>query len=89
MEGFNAEGNSLGKAVTNSDGENTHTLQIEAVGITTLVFTGGGNEGLLIQLCIYGKPDDVVVGKFEVIEKPQVIPTVEPGAIINSSRRRK
>ena len=34
------------------------TLEVKAAGITTLLFAGGGNEGLLIDLCAYQEAGD-------------------------------
>ena len=53
MQAFDSAGAKLGEAVSpaNSSGKIV-TLEIAVEGMTTLVFNGGGNEGLLIDLCV-------------------------------------
>lgn len=53
MQAFDGGGAALGQAVSsaNSSGQPA-VLEIDAPGMTRLVFTGGGNEGLLVELCI-------------------------------------
>jgi PKD repeat protein len=52
MEAFDATGQVGGASTTTAEGV-LQTLEVSAVGITTLLFTGGGGEGLLIKLCAY------------------------------------
>jgi hypothetical protein len=49
-------GNLLGRDTTPEAQRQIHTLQVRAEGITSLEFAGGGNEGLLVKLCVYQQP---------------------------------
>jgi len=51
MEAFNSSGDLLG-ACTTSEHNKPETLLLKADKIDSLQLTGGGNEGLLIRLCI-------------------------------------
>jgi len=54
MAAFDADGQKLGEALSpaNSSGKIT-PLEIAVEGMQVLVFSGGGNEGLLIDLCVF------------------------------------
>lgn len=57
MEAFDATGK-VGSASTTTAQGVLQTLKVSAVGITTLLFSGGGDEGLLIELCAYQEADE-------------------------------
>jgi hypothetical protein len=52
--GLDIDGNVVGEDTTPSVQRTIHALTISAGGIRGLEFFGGNNEGLLIDLCIYG-----------------------------------
>jgi len=51
MEAFNKSGDSLGRCMT-SEHNKPEILVIETKNISSIVLDGGGNEGLLIRLCV-------------------------------------
>jgi hypothetical protein len=51
MQAFDQAGSSLGTTSTSSAPSTIQTIEIAAEGITSVVFSDGGNEGLLIELC--------------------------------------
>jgi hypothetical protein len=53
MQALDAQGAPLGDAATSGDASVIQTLEVRAAGIASVRFAGGGNEGLLIDLCIY------------------------------------
>lgn len=53
MQALDAQGNRVGDVAAPADAATIHTLEVRAAGIASLRFVGGGNEGLLIDLCIY------------------------------------
>ena len=58
MEAFDASGRKLGDASSPSAQGTVHRLEVRAPGIETLKISGGGNEGLLVRLCVYSGPDE-------------------------------
>jgi len=56
MEAVNAAGDRVGQTAT-APGGGEATLEIKASGMTTLLLSGGGGKGLLIELCAYQEPD--------------------------------
>jgi hypothetical protein len=57
MRAFGPDGNLLGEATTPQDSQGSLTsLEIQAEGMTSLDLIGGGNEALLVELCIYQTP---------------------------------
>lgn len=61
MDAFDASGNRVGQAISPPNQPGIAPLQIDAEGMIGLVISGGGNEGLLIELCIAqiaGRPQD-------------------------------
>jgi hypothetical protein len=50
---LDAKGQPISEASAPGGGNAIHTLDITASGIATLGLFGGGNEGLLIDLCAY------------------------------------
>jgi PKD repeat protein len=53
MEAFDPAGTKLGQALSPPNQLGIAELEIQAEGISSLVISGGGNEGLLIDLCVY------------------------------------
>jgi len=53
MEAFDQAGAKLGQVSSSSSQPGIATLEIGADGIAGLMISGGGNEGLLIDLCAY------------------------------------
>ncbi len=72
MQALDPNGNLLGGASTpqNAQGSLT-TLEIQAEGMTSLELSGGGNEALLVELCIYRIPEKA---------KPALLESGAPGA---------
>ncbi len=55
IEAFDATGKYLGQATAATSKGVIQTVELKAPDITSLLLSGGGNEGLLISLCVYGK----------------------------------
>jgi hypothetical protein len=47
----------LAQATSTTDQQGITTLEVQAKGISSLVISGGGNEAVLIDLCVYQQPD--------------------------------
>jgi hypothetical protein len=59
MQAFAENGSLLGEASTAQGAQGTVTsLEIAVEGITALEFSGGGNEGLLVELCVFQVPGE-------------------------------
>ena len=57
MEAFDGSGQKVGEATSPSAQGIVHCLEVCAQGIETLKIGGGGNEGLLVRLCVYSIPE--------------------------------
>jgi PKD repeat protein len=53
LEAFDQDGTSLGQVSSTPNQTGIVTLELQADGIASLVLSGGGNEGLLIDLCVF------------------------------------
>ena len=53
MEAFDQAGVRLGQASSTPNQQGIATLEIQAEGISSLIISGGGNEGVLVDLCVY------------------------------------
>ena len=51
LKAFDAEGDLVAEAQTPEEEQGTQVLELEAAGITQLVFGGGGGEAFLVRLC--------------------------------------
>lgn len=52
LKALDAQGNTVGEAFTPAAPGESYTLEINTGGIASLFFSGGGGEGLLLNLCI-------------------------------------
>jgi hypothetical protein len=57
MEAFDGSGQKVGEASSPSAQGTVHMPEVRAPGIETLKISGGGNEGLLVRLCVYSGPE--------------------------------
>ena len=60
MSAFDAAGKNVGTASTPAGKQGLQVLEIDAPAMIRLIISGGGNEGLLVDLCVYQKPDQPV-----------------------------
>jgi len=58
LEAFDGSGRKVGEASSPSAQGTVHRLEVQAPGIETLMIGGGGNEGLLVRLCVYSGPGE-------------------------------
>ncbi len=59
MQAFDQTGNMVGESAMPSNSQGVVELDISAASIARLEFTGGRNEGLLVDLCVYLQPDKI------------------------------
>ncbi|HML24436.1 MAG TPA: PKD domain-containing protein [Aggregatilinea sp.] len=52
LTAYDADGKQVGQAASPPNSQGLVTITVEAEGIIRVVISGGGNEGLLIELCI-------------------------------------
>jgi PKD repeat protein len=57
MDAYDQAGTWLAQATSTTDQQGITTLEVQAKGISSLVISGGGNEAVLIDLCVYQQPD--------------------------------
>jgi hypothetical protein len=55
MKALDKDGNTIDQVFTPAESGKIHTLAINKAGIVSVVLSGGGGEGLLIELCIEGE----------------------------------
>jgi len=58
VEALDAADNKIGQAISTDIHGVLQKLEVKVLDIMTLIFTGGGNEALLIGLCTYQEPHD-------------------------------